>query len=168
VGRRPNITELIIIGVGILLAVVLSPIWVPIVTYVYLKEKITAWRFGRYVKKNDGKTFFCFTHRRTSVPFVRENILPILPPSVEVIYITEKFDKLEANSKFAGEIIFTMAEKKQGFPCLAKFVNGKVLIESINHELYQTIVRSRDPDKLIQRVVKFYSESNPEPRQSGH
>jgi hypothetical protein len=158
VGRRPNITELIIIGVGILLAVVLSPIWVPIVTYVYLKEKITAWRFGRYVRNNDGKNFFCFTHRRTSVPFVRENIIPILPPDAEVIYITDKFDKLDANSNFAGEIIHKMAEKKQGFPCLAKFENGEFLIESINHDLYQTIVRRRDPEKLLQRVVTFYSD----------
>ena len=141
----------------ILVAIVLSPIWIPFYVYVRVRKLIVEFRFSRFVRANDGAKYFCYTLRRNSEEFVRSNILPRLPAETNIIYITDNHQNLGDSLKFVEQVVRRMGAMKKGFPCVAKFSDGKLLTESINHEVYQAIVRKKDADKLVEKIEPFYA-----------
>ena len=156
--RKLDIGEFLIGGLLILVAVIFSPLWLPVYLLYYVSQKIIDFRFSRYVKANNGAKYFCYTARRNSLDFVKQNIIPHLPHDTNIIYITEKYQNLGSSSKFLGQIVLKMALMKKGFPCVAKFSDGQLIIESINHEVYQAILRDNDAKSILKKIHSFFAD----------
>ncbi len=158
--KKYELGDIIIITVAILLIIVLSPIWVPILIFVLASDAHDNFRFKRFIRANDGAKYFCYTLRKNSLDFVRDLIIPRLPPETIIIYITDKYDNVGDDSKFRNQIVWGMAGMKKGFPCMAKFSDGQMITESINHEVYQSIVRKQGADKVLRKVDKFFGQQH--------
>ncbi len=147
---------IIVLGV-ILLMIILSPIWIPFLAYVYITEKIDEYRFTKYLATAEGAKYFCYTNKQNSQKYVENNILPFLPGSIEVVHVSSKrLINLGKNHKFPDRIVGKMKAMKKGFPCIAKISGGKLITESINHELHRAIVRKKDADDIVERINRFF------------
>jgi len=158
--RKYELGEIIIITAAILLIIVLSPIWVPILIIVLASDVLDNFRFKRFISANDGAKYFCYTLRKNSLDFVRDLIIPRLPPETTIIYITDKYDNVGDDTKFRNQIVWRMAGMKKGFPCMAKFSDGQMITESINHEVYRAIVRKRGEENVFRKVDKFFGQQH--------
>ncbi|HMT08860.1 MAG TPA: hypothetical protein PKA82_12715 [Pyrinomonadaceae bacterium] len=156
--RKLDVADILVSIFLILLVIVLSPIWVPVFLYVWITGKVGDFRFSRFIRANEGSRYFCYTARQNSIDFVRENILPQLPAETHIIYITEKYQNMGDETKFFTQVVWQMAGLGKGFPCIAKFSNGEMIIESVNHEVYQAIVRKRDAEQVLKKIDKFFSQ----------
>lgn len=80
----------IFVAVGFcLLLIVISPILVPLLAFAYLKSKFENARLGRFLARNEGAKYFCYTNKKTGLQFARESILPNLDPDVRIIYMSQ-------------------------------------------------------------------------------
>ena len=82
--RATEVLLIIAIGLGLIL---LSPILIPLLIYAFAKNKYEAASLSRFLRKNEGATYFCFTNKITGLAFIREKILPHLDPDVQIIYM---------------------------------------------------------------------------------
>ena len=144
------------IWVGLIL---LSPILVPLLVYGFARHKYKGLRLRRFLRRNNGAKYFCYTSKSTGLNFIRDNILPRLDPDVQLIYMSEKGRGNLGDDSLINKLIGMEAggAKRGGYPCVAKVVDGELVSESLNTELYRTIARKGDPDKLIDRIKNFYT-----------
>ena len=151
-----------IIGIFVLilavLAVVLSPIWVPFYIYDRLRERAKQRRFLQYLSENEGAKFFCYTNRKTSEELVETRIVPYLGDDVKVFRISDKYWRtLSDDETFEFSIVLEMSTEKGGFPYVSKVVNGELVTRSVNNRLYSAITRKADADGILREIEKFYS-----------
>ncbi|MEQ1762917.1 MAG: hypothetical protein ABL984_07225 [Pyrinomonadaceae bacterium] len=146
---------LILIGLVLLL---LSPILIPYLLIVLAWEFIQRFRFRRYLRRSEGKMFFCYTARKSSVEFVKERILPRLLAEVTVIYITEQAQIMLGDEvPFHVRIIEEMKAAGGGYPYVAKVVGGVLVAESVNEMLYRSVKRGVEPESTINQIEKFFA-----------
>ena len=150
---------LIIFGL-VLLWIVLSPIWIPFFAFVYIDQKIDDYRFRKYLAATGDKNFFCYTNKQSSQQFVENNVIPFLPADVEVLFVSSKrLIDLRKKNGFPDRIIGKMRELKKGFPCVAKISGGRLITESVNHEIYEAIQRKKDPGPIVEKISRFFDGS---------
>ena len=149
---------LILILFGVLL-IVLSPIILPVVAYAYIRSLIDDWRFRRYVKNNEGATFFAYTNKASSELYVKEKILPHLPRDTKVFHLAGK-GRINMGDDFGllAYVVSTMRETEGGFPYMSRIVNGEVVTESINNRLYSSIRRGVGAEQINERISRFYGK----------
>lgn len=146
---------LILVGIVLLL---LSPILIPYLLIVIAWERIQRLRFSRYLRRSEGKMFFCYTARKLSVEFVQERILPRLPADVRVIYITERGENMSDDEvPFQVRIAQEMKTVGGGYPYVAKVVGGVLVAESVNEKLYRSVKRGVEPESTINQIEKFFA-----------
>ena len=63
----------------VVLLIILSPIWLPIML---VHEARSAWRCRRFIRKRRGRVYVIWHARREWYDFVRNNVLPVLPSNV--------------------------------------------------------------------------------------
>jgi hypothetical protein len=151
----------VIIGVVILLGIILSPIWIPILAIVYISNKIEAVRFRKYLSTGEGAKYFCYTDKYSSKAFVENNIVPFLPPDVEVLHVSSKrLVNLGKHGAFSHRIAIEMKAMKKGFPCVAKISGGRLIAESINQQLYNAIYRKKDARQIVETINRFFGRDD--------
>jgi hypothetical protein len=139
-----------------IILLVLSPILIPIYAYQLIKAKIEDIRFRHYLRSTEGKRYFCYTNRTTSQQYVRESILPFLPPDTEVIYITDKGFNLGDDTPFLPSIVTTLRRAPGGFPFATIVSNGRLVTRSFNNKLYSAIKRGINADTVNKKIRRFY------------
>ncbi len=152
---------LAVVGVWLLL-IILSPILIPVLIFVYLRSKYESARLRRFLARNEGAKFFCYTSKSTGVKFAREEILPHLESDVQVIYMSAKGRMNLGDESIINTLIGMEAggAKRGGYPCVVKVVEGKLISESLNTEFYRTIHRNANSEPLLRRINDFYSETS--------
>jgi hypothetical protein len=111
-----------------------------------------------YLAKMNGTCFFFYNNRKSSLAFVRESVLPMLDPSIQVIFVNGK--KIEAidDAKFLSQMLYEVKERK-GFPYLLKVSGEQVHSCSINNQFYGIMSNKKPLAPLMQRVNSFYNSS---------
>jgi hypothetical protein len=144
----------------ILLVIILSPILLPLFAYQFVKERIYNYRFQKYIRINEGAKYFCYTSNKSSVEFVRANILPSLREDVNVLYFQPGLrTNLGDDEGFPYEIARKMKALGSGFPCVAKITDGEIIAESLNRELYNAIRRKADAKNALNKINRFLAHS---------
>src|SRR5437764_817901 len=118
--------------------------------YKYFQEKLEKRRFKSFLKNREGMKLFCYTARRTSVDYVKENILPFLPADTTIIYLTDSkaIDSMGDDVPFLIRLIWTMKMTEGSYPYVSKVSGGSLQTISINNDLYSAIVRKADASAI--------------------
>lgn len=111
-----------------------------------------------YLDKVNGTRFFFYNNRKSSLAFVREHVLPLLGPSIQIVFVSGK--KIEAieDIGFISQMLYEVEEKK-GFPYLLKVIDGQVHSCSINNQFYGIMANKKPLTPLIKRINSFYNSS---------
>lgn len=140
--------------------ILLLPIILPYLLFLYIRQRIEDRGFRKYLRQHEGAKFFCCTSRRTSEKYVRENVLPFLPPDTQVIYLRDSKKPFNLGEDFPF-LIRTVLEMKRtpgSYPYVAKIAKRKLVTISINQQLYRTINRKGDADAINGRIAKFLDD----------
>lgn len=151
--------EIIVIVLLGLLFILFSPIIFLFIAYGYIRSLIDKWRFKRYLRANEGATFFAYTNKASSEEFVKENILPHFPNDTKVFHLAGKKGRVNLGEDLGllAYVVSSMRETDGGFPYASKIVNGNLVTESINYRLYIAIRRGIAADQIKERILRFYS-----------
>lgn len=157
-----TITEIFVVIGFCLFLIIISPILIPLLANAYLKSKFEDARLRRFLKRNEGAKYFCYTNKTTGLAFARESILPHLGDDVQIIYMSEKRPMNLGDDSLIRTRIGMEAggAKRGGYPCVAKVFDGKLVSESLNTEFYRTILRKASAEPLLLRINDFYSRSS--------
>lgn len=151
--------DLLVIILFGLLFVLFAPIILLYVIYRYVRSLTDEWRFKRYLRANDGATFFAYTNKASSERYVEENILPYLPSDTTVIHLAGKKGRVHMGGDLGllAYVVSSMREADGGFPYASKIVNGILVTKSMNDRLYSAIRREIDAEQINERILRFYS-----------
>jgi hypothetical protein len=157
-----TITDVLLIAGFCLFLILISPILIPLLIYAYAKNKFESVRLRRFLARNEGAKYFCYTNKQTGLAFAREKILPNLNEDVQVIYMSQKGRMNLGDESLLNTLIGMEAggAKRGNYPCVAKVVKGKLTSESLNTEYYRTIARKVGPENLLKHINEFYETSN--------
>jgi hypothetical protein len=152
-----GIGDLFALLLFILIVIALLPIIIPLMIYGYFQEKVQSRRFKGFLSENEGKKYFCYTARRTSVDYVKQNILPFLPADTTIIYLgdSKKIFLMGEDVPFLHRIVSGMSRTKGGYPYVSKVTDAKLDTISINNQLYSAIRRNADASKIIRKISRF-------------
>ena len=144
--------------------IILSPIIIPLLIYAYFREKIEKRRFAEFLKQREGKRFFCYTARRTSVDYVKENVLPSLPSDTTILYLgdSKKIYSMDEDVPFLQRLVATMRMTKGGYPYVSKVTLGKLETISINNQVYSAIRRDVEATSINQKIARFLESDTTE------
>jgi hypothetical protein len=152
-----RIGEYLLVGLFFLLLILLLPIILPYLLFLHIRTKIEERGFRKYLRTNEGAKFFCYTSRQTSEKYVRENVLPLLPPHTRIVYLRDSRkpfnlgDDLPFLQYFVGHIKRTPGS----YPYAARIVKGQLVSISINQQLYSAITRKADADAINKKIARF-------------
>lgn len=154
--RPSDVLVIILLG---LLFVLFAPIILLYLIYAYIRSLIDEWRFKRYLRANEGATFFAYTNKASSKRYVEENILPHLPIDTKVIHLAGKKGRVHMGGDLGllAYVVSSMRETDGGFPYASKIVNGVLVTQSMNDRLYSAIRRGLDAEQINYRILRFYS-----------
>lgn len=153
-----QIGELFTAAVLIILLILLSPILVPLIIYTIIRDWINDRRFESFLRANDGAKYFCYTARKTSCEYVKENVLPQLPPGTRVIYLSDRrnaIDSLDDEIPFFDHIVWRMKKTSGSYPYVSKVSKGDLITISINQKLYSAIKRNADAEVINNKIKRF-------------
>lgn len=133
----------------------LSPFIIIIGIYTSINDKVFEKTYQEYLNSINGTFFFCYNNRKNSQKFIEQNLLPILPKDVKLIFLNGK--KVESNfeQKFMSKALYSLKDRK-GFPYLLKVSNGTIIDKSINKEFYNIKNENRELEYLIKIINEFY------------
>lgn len=148
----------LVLLIGGVIALVLSPLWVHVLAVHWIAEKFAQRRFRHYFRANEEAKFFRYTNRRTSQKYVEIKIVPFLADDIQVFKVTDKgWLNLTDDEGFQVRVVWEMKAVKGGFPYVARVVNGEVVSESVNRRLYSAITRRAEPDAVLRQIEKFFT-----------
>lgn len=142
----------------IILLILLSPIIVPLIIYAFIRDWIKDRRFESFLRANDGAKYFCYTPRKSSYVYVKENVLPNLPPDTRVIllgYSEDQVESTEAEIPFLYHLVWRIKKTPGGYPYAAKVSNGELITISVNHPLYKAIPRKARAEAVNKKITLF-------------
>ena len=154
-----KIGDIVVFIILILVSLALSPIILPVMLFLPVRERFERRRFTQYLKSNPGRMYFAYTSRTTSVEYVRANILPNLSPDVSVIYLSDKAYNLGNDYPFIDRLVISMKATQGGFPYAAQIENGELRVKSVNNQLYSAIKRKIGAEAIVSRIEDFYDAS---------
>src|SRR5687768_15564653 len=131
-----RIGEIFIAALIIVLLILLSPIIIPLIIYAVIRDWINDRRFESFLRANEGAKYFCYTARKTSYEYVKENLLPHLPADTQVIYLSDRRNEIESlddEIPFLDHIVWRMKATPGSYPYASKVSNGELVTISINH-----------------------------------
>jgi len=153
-----RIGDIFAAAVLIVLMILLSPILVPILIYLYVRDRINEHRLKSFLRANEGAKYFCYTARKTSKEYVTENVLPCLPPDTRVIYLGDYKNQvfsLGDDFPLLEQLVWRMKRTGGGYPYAAKISNGELVTISINNRIYSAIRRNADAHTINRRIRRF-------------
>lgn len=126
--------------------------------FIWIGNWVRERQFRKYLKQLEGKNFFCYNNKSKSIEYIQQYVLPSLPYSVEVIFLNGKTPESDYEQKFISNALFKF-KNYHGFPHLLKIRNGVTLDESVNNELFNTMVQNKSVDELILKINGFFERT---------
>nr|WP_276903429.1 hypothetical protein [Pedobacter kyonggii] len=151
------IAIIILVSIGLVLLLIFSPLIIISQISEYIENKKNEKRYLEYLLEMDGHKLFCYNNRKDCQKFIEEQIIPILPGDVKLIFLDGKYPKSDYSEKFASTVLYKI-ENQVGFPYLLKVQNGIVLEKSVNNELYNSLNQGHGIQVLYNVINKFYHE----------
>ncbi|WP_300664356.1 hypothetical protein [Fluviicola sp.] len=139
--------------------IVLSPVFVPLIIYSVVQNRLFKKEYKAYLQSIEGKKFFVYTSRTNSYSYIKINLLPQLPKDVEVIYLNGKDPITNLNKKYISHALYSIQDKK-GFPYLLRVENGEINDKSINNVFYNTKNQNKDIQLLLNQIDHFFKTPN--------
>jgi len=138
-------------------------ILLPFLPFIYYRDKKSNAAFQKdyklYLDGIEGHRMFCYNSRANSKEFVEANILLMLPPEVNVIFLNGKTPESTYDAKYISAMLHTL-KSKGGFPYLMKVSNGKLEHMSVNAQVYQMAYYKRDSPELLSMINGFYGQAH--------
>ncbi|MCB9235061.1 MAG: hypothetical protein H6581_25630 [Bacteroidia bacterium] len=151
---------------GIIFIAVIVPLFILVSPFTFLRDKIFARKYRKYLSTAlEGKNFFCYNNRRKSLEFITWEILPLLPPGVEPLYLEGYYLKTDYyEEKYLSKVLYQL-EHYQRFPHLIKIRNGQVIDCQINNEVFNCLNQGKPKETVIRKMEEFFelqsSSENP-------
>jgi hypothetical protein len=123
--------------------------------YVHLSEIKFQKNYKDYLDKRNGAWFFYYNNRQSSLAYIREFLLPVLPPSVQVVFVEGRKIASGSDGKYLGKMLGDVKERK-GFPYLFKIVDGQVLECSVNNQFFSIMIGRKPLSPLLDSINAFY------------
>ncbi|MES2734053.1 MAG: hypothetical protein V4714_20060 [Bacteroidota bacterium] len=121
----------------------------------FLQQKQFDNRYRAYLKMLEGKNFLCYNNRKKSMEYIHNELIPILPENVEVIYLNGKVPQSHYESKYISYALYSLKHYSK-FPHLMKVRNGEVIDCSINQDLHHVIDHQKSMDSLLGVINEFF------------
>jgi len=126
---------------------------------VYIKvgfdEKRFKKKYEAFLEKMNGAGFLFYNNRINSIDFVEKAIAPALKSDVKMIPVTRS--KIVGDGSDCFGKMLEDVETRNGFPYLAKVIDGNVLTESINSQFYNVMNGKKPIEPLLDRINAFYT-----------
>lgn len=127
--------------------------------FIWIGNRVRKRQFNEYLKQLEGKNFFCYNNKSKSLEFIRQNVLPNLPDSIEVIFLNGQTPESAYERKFISHALYGL-ENYHGFPHLLKIRDAATFDESLNNELFNIIEQNKPVDELFKRITNFFELQN--------
>ena len=122
---------------------------------VIFDEKRFKKKYKAFLERMNGAGLLFYNNRINSIDFVEKVIAPALKSEVKLIPVTRS-KIIGEDSDCFGKMLED-AETRNGFPYLAKVIEGNVLTESINNQFYNVMNGKKPIEPLLDRINAFYT-----------
>ncbi|MCC3152590.1 hypothetical protein Q3A66_06250 [Hymenobacter sp. BT770] len=143
----------------ILIIILLFPL---LVGLFYIKvlfdEKRFKKRYEAYLKKMNGSCLLFYNNRKNSIAFIEKVLAPALNFNIKMIPVTRSQIKVGPESEFFAKMLESV-ETRNGFPYLAKILDEKVFMKSVNNQFYNVMNGNKPLEPLLDRINTFYSST---------
>lgn len=145
-----------LILVMLTIGLILSPIIIVSSINHQLKNKKLDKLYHDYLLQINGHKIFCYNNRKNSLAFIEQQIIPILPSDVKIIFLDGKVPKsADYSTKFSSALLYSIRHQV-GFPYLLKIQESNVIEKSINNEMYNFLHQKHDVKLLFEAINNFY------------
>jgi hypothetical protein len=162
IARRINFkswqTNGFLCSIGAGLFFIFSPllfVYIPVVIYGYIDYIVFIKNYQKYMQTIEGTKFFCYNSRTNKQSYIKNNIIPVLPKDVKLIYLNGRTPITEYQPQYISHALKSIKDRK-GFPYLLKISGGQLIVKSINNDFYNTINQNKDLGHLVKKIDSFY------------
>jgi hypothetical protein len=152
--------EILLLVVLALIFILLLPVLIPLFVVGIIVNWIKDVKFKLFLSRNEGAAYFFYTDRESSEKYVKEEILPSIPEHVRIVYCGDNVLVIFGEERAFDTAVLASVAKKGGFPMLVKVRSGKVVFESINRNVYRSVVRRAAPTLALRQVRAFYADTS--------
>ncbi len=141
--------------VGILLLLAALPFILLAKPFSAHAERKREARFQLQKMQLGGGCYFIYTNKKKICDFVQQEVLPLLPADIEIVFIADK----QLNTDYDGDFIVCLIAEGRvpgGYPFLMKISKEKVLGKSINNEVYNAMENKGNIQRLDEEIMNFY------------
>jgi hypothetical protein len=139
-------------------AILMIPALPFILIYAHLSDKRFQKNYTDYLNRMNGACFFYYNNKKSSIEYIREFLLPELPPFVKVVFVETREVDSGPDGKYVAKMLGDVRERR-GFPYLLKIVDGQVLECSVNNQFYSIMVGRKMLTPLLARINAFYNST---------
>lgn len=143
-----------------LVAIALGFVFIAFLIYVsissYFADRKFKEEYEAFLSRVSGTHFFFYNSRRSSVSFAREAVVPLLGPTIKVVFVDGEDIDVGNDSRFISHMLYGVKHKK-GFPYLIKIDKGRPLDYSVNNLFYNTMNGKKPIQPLLKRIDAFYN-----------
>ena len=104
-----------------------------------------------FLRKNNGRNFFCYKNKESAENFIQKNIEPYLSKRVIFVNLNNPETETEIEPR-----ILKILKNTDKFPCMVKFRDDNVFKKTISNELYNALFITRSSEKLMDEIIEFY------------
>src|SRR4051812_37923817 len=94
----------ILVGLVILLIIgfiiLFSPLIILLLIWFGIKGNLFGKEYSEYLTKINGTKFFCYNNRTNSQLYIEEQIIPLLPEEINIIFLDGKTPKSKFEQKY--------------------------------------------------------------------
>lgn len=141
---------------GIILLIIFIPFWIVLLPILLIIDYKFKKKYNQYLNTIEGRNFFCYNNRKKGKVFIENEIIPLLPLNVEIVYLNGREIETEGFNKRFLSHSFYQFKNYSKFPQLLKIRNGKTIDISINNLLHNTISQNKTPNNLIKKIEEFF------------
>ena len=136
-----------------LVALLLAAIWAP---FASMQQRAFKRNAQAYIASLEGANFFCYNNRKSSQAFIESEILPLLPSSVDVVFLDGKRVESAYTKHYISHMLYSL-KHYAGYPHLIRIRNGKVEEKSINNQFFNHLRDKQPMDGLLDEISTFFA-----------
>lgn len=126
------------------------------IIYLNLNERKHRRAYNDFLVALEGKNFFCYNNKEKSLEYVQTDIIPLLPKTVEPIFLNGRHIVSDKYEPFLLSSMFYRFKNYKGFPQLVKIRSGAAIDMSLNNELFSCMNEGKSKSILIDKMKDFF------------
>ncbi|MBS1592779.1 MAG: hypothetical protein JST90_00535 [Bacteroidetes bacterium] len=156
---RSDIFEALSFALFCIIILLIVVVMLPFMPFIWLAERRRMATFQKgyhaFLHQINGHMIFCYNSRTNSSGFVKEKILPLLPPGVHIVYLNGGVPESDYESVYISNVIHSLAGQG-GFPYLLKVRDGQLYHHSVNTQVYSMIHKNKISDQHMSEILDYY------------